>query len=116
MSTAGSESRLLAALGYPLWIVALVVVATDLKKDSFLRHHGWQALFWGIAWFVVWVGLSLLSFLPFLGLLFSFLAGPVLFLVWLVASVLYAVRAYRGERFEVPVVAGLARRYMLGEA
>jgi len=40
----------------------------------------------------------------------------VLFLVWLVASVLYAVRAYRGERFEIPGVAGLARRYMLGEA
>ncbi len=93
-----------------------MVVVSDLKKDPFMRYHGWQTLFWGIAWFVIWVGLPLLSFIPFLGLLFGFLAGPVLFLVWLVASVLYAVRAHRGERFEIPVVTGFARRYMVGEA
>lgn len=116
MTAAGSENRLLAALGYPIWIVALVLVVTDLKKDPFMRYHGYQALFWGIAWFVVWVGLSVLSFIPFLGLLFGFLAGPVLFLVWVVASVVYAVRAYRGEQFEIPVVTGLARKYMVGEA
>lgn len=120
MATAAGENRLLAALGYPIWIVALVVVVTDLKKDPFLRYHGWQALFWGLAWFVLWVGLSVvglvLSAVPFLGALVSFLTGVVLWLAWLVLSVLFAVRAYQGERFEVPVVANWARRYMLGEA
>jgi len=117
---ASSENRLLAALSYPIWIVALVVVLTDLKRDPFLRYHGWQALFWGIAWFVLWVGLSVvgtvLSFVPFLGVLFSFLAGTLLFLAWVVLSVLYAVRAYQGQRFEIPVVTNAARKYMLGEA
>jgi uncharacterized membrane protein len=109
----------LAALGYPVWIVALVVVVTDLKKDPFMRYHGWQALFWGIAWFVLWAGLSVvgavLSFVPLLGFLFSFLTGTLMFLAWVVLSVVYAVRAYQGQRFEIPVVAGLARRFMLGE-
>lgn len=117
--TTGSENRLLAALGYPIWIVALIAVVTDVKKDPFMRYHGWQALFWGIAWFVLWVGLTVvgivLSVVPFLGLVISFLASTVLVLAWLVLSVLYAVRAYRGERFEIPVVTQYARKYMLGE-
>lgn len=116
--TVGSENRLLAALGYPVWVVALVVVVTDLRKDPFLRYHGWQALF-GIAWFVLWVGLTVagavLSFVPFVGFLFSFLTGTLMFLAWAILSVVYAVRAYQGQRFEIPVVAGLCRRYMLGD-
>jgi uncharacterized membrane protein len=118
--TTGGENRLLAALGYPIWIVALVVIATDLKKDPFLRYHGWQALFWGIGWFALWVALTVVgffvSFVPLLGALFGFVTGVALWLAWLVLSVLFAVRAYQGERFEVPVVANWARRYMVGEA
>ncbi len=115
-----TENRLLAALGYPLWIVALIVVLTEMKQDPFMRYHGWQALFWGIAWFVLWVGLSvigtILSFVPILGFLFQFLAWTVLFIAWAVLSLVYAVRTYRGERFEIPVVTDFARKYMLGEA
>ncbi|MDR7603045.1 MAG: hypothetical protein QN172_11430, partial [Armatimonadota bacterium] len=72
MDREAPESRLLAALGYPIWIIALVVVLTEMKKDPFLRYHGWQALFWGIAWFVLWVGLNvataLFGLIPLLGI------------------------------------------------
>ncbi len=115
MTTTSPENRLLAALSYPIWIVALAVVLTDIKKDPFMRYHGWQALFWGLAWFVLWVGLTVLAAVPFFGLVFGVLAGPVLALAWLVLSVWYAVRAYQGQRFEIPVVTDLARRYMVGE-
>ncbi len=118
METTPSENRLLAALGYPIWIIALVVVLTEMKKDPFMRYHGWQALFWGIAWFVLWVGLTIvntfLSFVPILGVIFGFLTGSIFFVVWLVVSLVYAVRAYRGERFEIPVVTDFARTYMRG--
>lgn len=119
MGTTTAENRLLAALGYPIWIVALIVVLTDMKRDPFMRYHGWQALFWGIAWFVLWTGLTVvgivLSFAPFLGLVVGFLASTVLVLAWLVLSVLYAVRAFQGQRFEIPFVTQYARKYM-GEA
>jgi uncharacterized membrane protein len=115
MGAGSSESRLLAALGYPLWIPALIVVLTDMKKDPYMRYHGWQALFWGLAWLAVWVVFSILTsvlwfiFLPLLFLL------PLLWLAVLVVSIWFAVRAYNGERFEIPVVTNFARRYMTGE-
>jgi uncharacterized membrane protein len=119
MDREAPENRILAALGYPIWVVALVVVLTEMKKDPFLRHHGWQALFWGIGWFVLWVGLNvataLLAIVPLLGIVIRFLAGLAFLTAWGLLSVVYAVRAYRGERFEIPVVVNFARRYMLGE-
>ena len=60
-----NENRLLAALAYPIWIIALVIVVTDMKKDPFMRHHGWTALFWGIAWTVLWFALQIFLHVPF---------------------------------------------------
>lgn len=116
MTTTSSAERLLAALGYPIWIVALIVVLTEMKKDPYMRYHGWQALFWGIGWFVLWVGLAVLgivlSFVPIVGSVISFLASTVVALAWMVLSVLYAVRAYQGQRFEIPLIVEWARKYM----
>ncbi|MCS7173245.1 MAG: hypothetical protein N0A24_07615 [Armatimonadetes bacterium] len=53
--------------------------------------------------------------IPLLGAVIRFLAGLVFLVAWVLLSVAYAVRAYRGERFEIPVVVNFARRYMLGE-
>jgi uncharacterized membrane protein len=98
MSTAPSDqsNRLLAALGYPIWLVALVIVVSDLKKDPFMRHHGWTALFWGIAWFVLWIVATILSGVPFLGFLTGLLAFPLLWLAWLALSIYYARRIRAG--------------------
>lgn len=49
-----NENRILAALGYPIWIVALVVMLTDMKKNPFMRLHAVQALGYTIAWVVVY--------------------------------------------------------------
>jgi len=57
-TTPEQSNRLLAALAYPIWIIALVIILTDMKKDAFMRRHGWTALFWGIAWVVIYVALA----------------------------------------------------------
>ena len=58
------SDRVLAALAYPIWIVALIIVLTDMKKDPFMRHHGWLALFWAIAWVVIHFGWIIVASLP----------------------------------------------------
>lgn len=109
------ENKVLAALGYPIWLVALVVVLTDLKKDPFLRYHAWQALFYGIAWIIVWVALSFLAaillILPVVGLALGSLLTRVSLLVWLVLSIVLAYKAYQGERFTLPLISDYSRRY-----
>ncbi len=71
-----NENRLLAALAYPIWIIALIIVVTDIKKDPFMKHHGWIALFWGIAWLVIWFVLQVIAHIPLLGWLLNHTHGP----------------------------------------
>jgi len=109
--TAQSDSnRLLAALSYPIWIIALVIVISEMKKDPFMRHHGWTALFWGIAWFVLYVALMILANVPFVGWGLLILT-PFLGIAWLILSIYYAVQAYNGKMFTIPLVSEWARKY-----
>jgi uncharacterized membrane protein len=104
-------NKLLAALSYPIWIIALIVILTDMKKDPFMKHHGWTALFWGLTWFVVWVALSILGNIPFLGWLLFLVTGPLLWIAWLALSIYYAIQAYNGKEVTIPLVSDFAKKY-----
>lgn len=106
-----NENRLLAALGYPIWIIALIIVLTDMKKDPFMRNHGWTALFWAIAWLVIWTALQILSHIPLLGWLVFLFTAPVFWLAWLILSIYYAIQAYNGKVVSIPIVSDLAKKY-----
>jgi uncharacterized membrane protein len=110
-ASSDQSNRLLAALAYPIWIIALIIVLTDMKKDPYMRTHGWTALFWAVAWLIIWVALQILVRIPFLGWLLFLTGGFLLWLVWLVLSIYYAVQAYNGRTFTIPVVSDWARRY-----
>ncbi|HYM68924.1 MAG TPA: DUF4870 domain-containing protein [bacterium] len=112
MSTSAApdqSQRLLAALAYPIWIIALIIVLTDIKKDPFMRRHGWTGLFWAIGWVVVFFAWVIVASLPFLHWLFLFY--PLLWPVFIVLSIYYAVQAYNGREFTIPFVSDWARKY-----
>jgi uncharacterized membrane protein len=102
-------SRVIAALAYPIWIIALVIVLTDMKRDPYLGHHGRLALFWALAWVIVFFGWGLVAGLPLLHWLFLFY--PFLWPAFVVSSIYYAVQTYQGRAFSIPVVSDLARQY-----
>lgn len=105
------SNRLLGALAYPIWIIALIIILTDMKKDPFMRHHGWTGLFWGITWFVIYVALSILGNIPFLGWILVIVTGPLLWLAWLILSIYYAIQAYNGREVSIPLVSDWAKKY-----
>jgi uncharacterized membrane protein len=97
-------SKILAALGYPIWIVALIAILIDpYKNEKFVKFHGYQALALGVA---AWVLFFVVGFIPFLNLI-----TPLLWLALLVYQIILAVKAYNGEYFEVPVVFGIVKSY-----
>ncbi|HXX39075.1 MAG TPA: DUF4870 domain-containing protein [bacterium] len=108
---AGSDQsqRLLAALAYPIWIIALIIVLTDIKKDPFMRRHGWCGLFWAIAWAIVFFAWGIVASLPLLHWLFFFY--PLLWPAFIVLSIYYAVQAYNGREVSIPFVSEWAQRY-----
>jgi uncharacterized membrane protein len=98
------QNRLLAALAYPIGIIALVIIFTDMKKDAFLRHHGWTALFWGLGWIVIFFAVSILPFL--------WMLEWILRLGWFALSIYYAIQAYNGKEVNIPVVSDFAKKYI----
>ena len=105
--------RLLAALAYPIWVIALVILLTHLRTDPFLRRHGRLALYWAIAWLIVYVGMFIIALFPFLHWIFLFL--PYVFPVFLVLSVYYAVLTYSEKAFSIPVVSEWVQDHVTGE-
>lgn len=112
---ATSENRLLAALGYPIGLIAIIVLLTDMKQNRFMRHHAVQSLAFIIASIVVIVGVSvLISILASISRVFVFFVflTPVLSLSVLILTVVFAFRAYQGQMFEIPILSRYTRKYL----
>lgn len=116
--TMDETKRLLAALGYPIWIVALVVVLTE-KKDKEAKLHGMQGLFMGLAaialWFCVMILSIILSMIPMLGAVVGLLLSLVMMVVWLgwfVYAIICAINCYNGKPVNIPVITPMAKKYV----
>jgi uncharacterized membrane protein len=101
--------RLLAALAYPIWVVALIIVLTGARNDAFVRAHGWRGLFWAFAWVSVFFGWGIVASLPLLHWLALFY--PLLWPTFIVLSIYYAVQAYNAREVSIPFVSEWAQRY-----
>jgi uncharacterized membrane protein len=105
-----SDDKLWAALGYPIFIIAIVMLLMeDKKKRPFIKYHAVQALALNA---VVWVGEIILGILSAalaavtlgIGGVISCIS-PVLWLLLLWPAVL----AFQGKYFEVPVLTKFLR-------
>lgn len=93
-----SDDKLWAALGYPIFIIALIMLFVEGKKDRpFIKFHAVQALALNV---VLWVIIIILSVTVILAI-----CDPVLWLLMIWPAVL----AYQGKYFEVPVLTKFLR-------
>ncbi len=105
-----SDDKLWAALGYPIGIIALIMLFVQGKKDRpFIKFHAVQAL-------ALWVALIILEFIVgILRGLFSHLTLGLCGLVGCIMPVLWllliwpAILAYQGKYFDVPLVTRFIR-------
>jgi uncharacterized membrane protein len=96
---------MLAALGYIIWIIALIAILIDPYKDEkFVKFHAMQAL--GLA--VIGVILNVAWAVPFIG----WIVGGVGFVVVFVYAIILAIKAWSGEYYEMPVVYGFIKGYV----
>ncbi len=93
-------SKILAAVGYLVWPVALIAILIDPYKDEkFVKFHGYQALALAVVSMICW-------FIPYVG----WAAGIVVF----VFEVIALIKTLGSEYYEVPVVYGVIKG-MIGE-
>ncbi len=100
------QDKLMAALSYPIPIVALIILlAEDMKNRPFQKFHAVQALAINIAlWVIVFILSCVLGTVVGLVTLgIGSLCGLVPLLLWFV-TLYWAYLAYQGQYFDIPVL------------
>jgi uncharacterized membrane protein len=97
-------------LAYVTIIPAIVfLVLEPYNKRPFIRFHSFQSIFFAVAWTVLAIALSIVSMIPFLGLV-SFVIWPIIGLGGLVIWVVLLLKAYQGQVFKLPVIGDMAEK------
>jgi uncharacterized membrane protein len=103
------SDRAAAAIAYLTFVAAAVVLFLPaFRNRRFVRFHAWQSvLLWG-TYFVLSVAALFLSNVAAAMslLLFGILASLAMLFLWIVLS----LKAWQGERFELPLFGELAAR------
>ncbi len=109
MTPLPAVERAAAAVAYFTFVPATVILFLPaFRKNRFVRFHAWQSvLLWGV-FFILTVAALFLSNVAaaMLFLLFGILASLAMLFLWIVLS----LKAWEGERFELPVFGILAER------
>ncbi|MCX6783775.1 MAG: DUF4870 domain-containing protein [candidate division WWE3 bacterium] len=90
---AKSDSNLMAAISY-LWILSIVMYFVK-KDDEFVRFHAKQGM-------VLFIAELVCTIIPVI----NFFA----WIVFLIIAIVAASKAYKGERWVMPVVGGIAEK------
>jgi uncharacterized membrane protein len=99
----GLTTNVAGLLAYLLWIPAIIfLVMEPYNKDKLLRFHCFQSLFLGIASIVIYTILSI----TVIGLILV----PFVMLAYWILAIVGAVKAYQGQKFNIPVLAGIAEK------
>jgi uncharacterized membrane protein len=98
MNDITDQDKLMAALSYPIGIVALIfLLVEDMKNRPFQKYHAVQALGVNIAIVILSIVLG-----------WTIILACVPLLLWLV-TFYWAFKAYQGEYFEIPVLTGFMK-------
>lgn len=109
MTPIPAMERAAAALSYCVFLPAAVLLLVPaFRNNRFVRFHAWQSvLLWGV-FFVLAVLALVLSTVasPMVLLLFGILATLAMLFLWVVLT----LKAWQGERFELPLFGQLAAK------
>lgn len=113
------SKKMLAALGYPIGIIGLVMALTE-NKDKEVKLHGWQGFLWGCVMIVVWIIYTIFASIFFGAMGFGAFGvwgvmsalWTLIWLAWLILAIVFAVKAHKGEKVNIPVITGLAKGFV----
>jgi uncharacterized membrane protein len=101
--------RAVAAVAYFVFVPAAVILLLPaFRNNRFVRFHAWQSiLLWGVFFVLTIVALFVSNVAAAMAfLLFGILISLAMLFLWIVLT----LKAWQGERFELPVFGGLAAR------
>jgi uncharacterized membrane protein len=109
MQPPSPTQRAVAAAAYlPLLPAAVILCLPAFRNDRFVRFHAWQSVTLWTVFFIATIAALLLSNVAaaMVFLLFGILVSLAMMFLWIVLS----LKAWRGERFELPLFGVLGAR------
>jgi len=109
MTPIPAAERAAAAVAYLTFVPATAILLLPaFRKSRFVRFHAWQSvLLWAVFLVLTMIALFLSNVAAaMVFLLFGILASLAMLFLWIVLS----LKAWRGERFELPLFGDLAAR------
>ncbi len=109
-AAAGLTDNVAGALAYVTIIPAIIfLVLEPFNKKRFVRFHAFQCIFFAIAWTALWIVLSFVAHIPFLGWA-TVLVWPLVSLAGFVIWLILVLKAYQGQMFKLPVIGDMAEQ------
>jgi uncharacterized membrane protein len=106
----GLADNVAGMLAYLTIVPAIIfLVIEPYNRNRFIRFHAFQSIFFYVAWSVLWVALTFVGAIPFLGWA-TLLLWPLLGLGGLILWILMAMKAYGGQMWKLPVVGDIAEK------
>ncbi|HEX8177285.1 MAG TPA: DUF4870 domain-containing protein [Pyrinomonadaceae bacterium] len=110
----GLDANLASALGYPIVIIAIIMMVTE-KQNRFARFNAMQALLLYGTMIVIYIGLLILAVIfAMMSSTLGTLIGLVIMLFGLGcfgAVIFCAYKAYQGEWFKLPAIGNIAENF-----
>jgi uncharacterized membrane protein len=117
-SDTGLPSNVAAGLCAIFHLIGGIAFYFIERKDLFVRHWAIQAIFFGAAWTLAALVISILREiagpLPGIGLLFRLLFPLLWAIVWLGGGILWIVgiiKAFQGQKWEYPFISEQGKRF-----
>jgi uncharacterized membrane protein len=108
---AGLSDRAAAALCYALLVITgvLFLILEPYNRNRTIRFHAFQAIFLGLAWFVISAAVAIVfgAIHPLAAFLFL---SPLVSLAFFVLWIYMIVTAYQGQTVVLPVIGPLAQQ------
>lgn len=112
-TSTGLEENIAGLLCYLLGIITGIVFYVIEKDSKFVRFHAVQSIVvFGTILVIQWVLIPIVMMVPIVGWVVGGLLGLVVFIVSIVLWILLMYKAYRGERYRLPIAGNLAEKYV----
>ena len=122
-SALGLDGNVTALIGYPIGIVALILIFIE-KDNKFVRFHALQSVLWSVGITVAIIVVAIVGFILSLviamvsstlgyivGTLFM-LAYLGLIIAWFGGLIYGAIKAYGGEMTKLPVIGNMVEKWV----
>ena len=103
-SSTGLAENVAGLLCYVLgWVSGLVFVLIE-QENKFVRFHAIQSIY---VFGVLTVASIILGWIPFIGVVFSWIIGVVGVVLWIILM----IKAYQGAKYKLPWAGNLAEKW-----